>query len=266
MKNNSITSYLYNNHLTDESVALYADAIILDKVEILPEEILDHTENCSFCKKVVFSVYEINKTKNKEYENNHPFFNQASANKFHPFSNKFHLFKLAASILILISIIGLITVLTKNNKNILVNNLNKEKKVINIPNDSIINNQGKAVGKPIVNEKKEKVKPTLADNLREYPLYENLIAETYRINDIEVTLPGLNQTIKSGAPITFKLNSNPLTAVTLNIYNNKGVKVYEKKDILTSDFSLSFKLSTGLYYWKIIMDDNLLQVGKFIIK
>ena len=47
------------NHLPEEQLALYVDALVLDQQDQLPEEILEHVEECEECKMEVIGVREL---------------------------------------------------------------------------------------------------------------------------------------------------------------------------------------------------------------
>jgi hypothetical protein len=106
----------------------------------------------------------------------------------------------------------------------------------------------------------------LAANMKENLLYENLIASHYRSNDIEVSFPPINHTFHPGQPLNFKLSGEITDPMILIIYNNKGEKIIEKNSLMVTGFSIKYKSPTGLYYWKLLKGDDLIQVGKYFVK
>ena len=61
-------------HLNDEAIALFSDALILKREEMLDIEIRNHVENCQQCRKEVFAIYEIMKKDGAVQETiQHPF-------------------------------------------------------------------------------------------------------------------------------------------------------------------------------------------------
>ncbi|NJK87811.1 MAG: hypothetical protein HC906_19435 [Bacteroidales bacterium] len=49
------------NHLNEEAIALYADALIRGTRDSLPEFILGHVEDCQLCRKEILAVYDVMK-------------------------------------------------------------------------------------------------------------------------------------------------------------------------------------------------------------
>ena len=64
-------------HLNEENIALYLDALSLDKVEKLPVPVLEHVEDCMDCKTDIIDLFEIMR-KNSENTINrkHPYFDR----------------------------------------------------------------------------------------------------------------------------------------------------------------------------------------------
>jgi hypothetical protein len=46
-------------HLTDEEFALYTDAIVLNSLDRLPTEILNHVMECTRCKKELLELIDL---------------------------------------------------------------------------------------------------------------------------------------------------------------------------------------------------------------
>jgi anti-sigma factor RsiW len=47
------------SHLTENELAQYVDALLSDKQDQLPEEILEHVEECFECKMEIIEVWEL---------------------------------------------------------------------------------------------------------------------------------------------------------------------------------------------------------------
>jgi hypothetical protein len=106
----------------------------------------------------------------------------------------------------------------------------------------------------------------LASNMHESRMFENLLASSLRISDIEVITPLLKHQFTGKQPIIFKFNGDLSVPVDLIIYNNREKMIFEKHDISVNSYNLDMKLSSGLYYWKLVRNDDLLYVGKFFVK
>lgn len=86
------------DHLNDEHIALYAEALIVDKVEALPAPVLEHVEDCMKCKTRILELYDIMKTREEIYTQNSQFFNTKTINL------KYQWIKMAAVFLGLIAV------------------------------------------------------------------------------------------------------------------------------------------------------------------
>ena len=51
--------YRHGTHLTEQEIALYVDALVLDQQNQLPEEIREHVKKCFGCKVEVMEVGEL---------------------------------------------------------------------------------------------------------------------------------------------------------------------------------------------------------------
>ena len=65
-------SYFYNDHLNEEGIALYADALTFHTQDSLPEPILKHVENCEQCKKRILFINKITSSHSNYTEQNKP--------------------------------------------------------------------------------------------------------------------------------------------------------------------------------------------------
>ena len=70
--------YTDEGHLHDNYIALYVDALILDKVEALPIPVLEHVEDCMKCKTGNIELFEILKDHEEIKNRKHPYFHRAS--------------------------------------------------------------------------------------------------------------------------------------------------------------------------------------------
>jgi hypothetical protein len=266
MKNNNLGDYFIKGHLNEDALALFADALVLKKEDSLPAAIRNHVEECQQCKIEVFGLYEIMKNDNViQNTENHPYFNSQIVERKKTFQ-LYNLLKIVALILLVISVGSLIhnLLIVKKNNNVLKNNVAHNSDRIN---NNVIYNNNKEEKKV----KKDSLKHSSTDNLtalnlEESALFENLIASHYRGSDIEVNTPRLKQKFNVGQPIVFEINGDLSNPVIINIYSNKGNKIIERNDISTNTFTIDNELPPGLYYWKLLQEDNLVQVGKFFVK
>jgi len=265
--------FFYETHLSYEGIALYADALILNKVEQLPPKIRDHAEDCQQCKKEIFAIYEL--TKNDPTIRNierHPFFSNPEIKYENTSKLKiYHYLKIAAVFLLIIGFGLLLNYLIISKH---ASNSSKSQIIGSIKNDNKTNIQsGKKSG--LEGEKALKADTSLklslkgneiALNMQKSEIFENLIASHYRSIDVEVLSPTLNQQFSVQQSIVFKFKGDLSVPLVVMVYNNAGGKILEKDNILANHYTFHPGFSPGLYYWKLIRDDDLLYVGKFFVK
>jgi hypothetical protein len=261
-------NYFFENHLNDEAQALYADALVLDKSNLLPVVILNHVEECQQCKKEILAVYEVIKKEGVVKDiKAHPFLDKTMNTNGGNFKlNLNQILKYAAVFITLIGISGLSYYLFIYHK---TPGISKEQVIINA--DSIKKHNKNHDNKINTKKTDSTIKlpvqhDELAVNLHESPIFENLVASNYRSSDVDVISPILNQKFTAKQAIVFKFKGDLTIPVAVFIYNNKGERISNTENISINSFTLDLKLTPGLYYWKLEKKDNLLYVGKFFVK
>lgn len=271
MKEKNLKEYFNKNHLNDVTIALFVDAMVLNKEVLLPEEVRAHVEDCQHCKEEILALYEIIKKDNRiqDYEN-HPYLKSSSSDEKKSFQTN-NLLKIAAGFILIVGIGSLIYYIFKSQKELVapVNQITKTTDSTDRFNDNKIaeTDTGNSIpSKKYESDKSSMQQTELAINMKESPLFENLIESHYRSNDIEVSFPRPGHRFINNHTIEFKFEGDIIKPLVLIIYNNKGEKITEKSNISGAKISLNKRLPSGLYYWKLLQDDDLLQVGKFFVK
>ena len=105
----------------------------------------------------------------------------------------------------------------------------------------------------------------IAEDFQESPNFENLISQEIRSNySLKVISPVPNAEMK-GKEIVFMWKTNLTENVFLEIYNNKEKRIYSS-GTKNNQLIVENTLKPGLYYWKLENEENLLYVGKFLVK
>jgi len=266
MKEQKSNIYFSKGHLNNEGIALYVDALAIQKEEMLPVDIHEHMQDCYNCKKEAFALYAVMQ-KDNVIQNTlkHPYLDKSPDNArkqivFYAF------LKIAAGLILVLSVGILIHYIIYNSQdhnssnNTMPNFANTSKAVELHPNS-------KAKGD--VNLKEDSVNlsnSALASTMKEFPLYENLITAQYRNDEIEIDFPPLNYSFNSQQDVMFKLKGDIAVPVVLIIFNNRGKKLVEISGISKRELKVTQKIPYGLYYWKLLKNDDLIQAGKFFVK
>jgi len=245
-------------HLNEEGISLYTDALILGKKEELPSEILDHVENCQLCKNKIIELYGICKDNSLYNTVTHPYFHEAIKQQF----NYSILYKIAASVLILVSIVLITKFLFRNQK--------KEIIISEEQCDSSSVKHDKIISDSIGSDQKEDSEHDhiyIAANFNSNPVFESLIDESLRSDNIlKIISPQTDQQFSLNKSIKFKWESESIENLKIIILNNRADRIIEIEDIIGNNATYNKELKPGLYYWKLESEDDLLYLGKFIVK
>ena len=242
-----------NNHLSENGIALYVDAIKLEQLNRLPAAIIFHVEECEECKMQIMGVAD--SMANQPYDTTvpHPFFGPKEI----PSSTFSGIYRIAA-IFVIAAFIGTIYYSLSNRMSDTIQNkqslATEQQKQHPVPNDSLT-----------VKRKQSAAKPTddlIAANLEPSANLDDLVQTQFRSTTIEIISPEVGEIIQS--PITFRWKHYD-KRLTIKILSNKELTLISST--LSGDsFTTSKKFAPGLYYWKLVTDDELLFVGKFLVK
>lgn len=218
-------------HLNDLGISFFVDALKLDRVKEIPDDIRSHVESCHRCKSEIWGLYELLKDQDYSGQGTHPFFGEGVADwagadkelrELKTGEWKF-IFRIAAIVLIS-STLGLYLFIGKFGSN--------------------------------------GSKPEIAENFTPSPNLEDLVGESYRAYSTEVLSPE-NGRNYNGA-IDFRWESDYEGPLVLKILNNKE-KVVGEFVVLENQLHFKENLPPGLYYWKLETEDELLYIGKFYV-
>ena len=107
----------------------------------------------------------------------------------------------------------------------------------------------------------------LADNYTPYLPYESMVGEISRANYFKLFKPSFTDKYGKGSVVTFNWETTSSNSVTIIITNNKGQPVFESQPINSKNFHFdTSKLSGGLYYFKFIINDEIIYFGKFTLQ
>jgi hypothetical protein len=102
-----------------------------------------------------------------------------------------------------------------------------------------------------------------ADNFTVSPDLENLVNAHSRALSIQVLSPLNEENFKER--ILFQWKADADDRLTLKILSNKE-KTLQTVSVRGSRYVFSQKIPPGLYYWKLESKDELLYLGKFLVK
>jgi hypothetical protein len=107
----------------------------------------------------------------------------------------------------------------------------------------------------------------LTDNYKTYPPYESMVGEVSRAISFKLIKPGASGTFRKGSVIAFIWETASVLSVTITITDNKGKSIFVSDTINGKKFLFdTVKLTDGLYYVKIISNDEIVYFGKFTLQ
>jgi hypothetical protein len=273
-------SYFNNEgHLSDESIAYFAEHLINNETTNVDTKLLEHVEDCSKCKKNILSLCDILdevKGFNSEEERFNSYPGSYKTKQHTGGWTNFRIIQLAAAVIITVGIIGIIvkhnlnyfSMQDRNGKlDISMNKLPVSKEFIDTMPDKIIK-------KPIPPEENQKLikkqKPNyelLAANFKQNPAYEELLKSGLRSTiALESVSPPNDYHFKMNENIEIEWRNTIGSPVIFILFNNLGVEVFRSIKTEVPPIKVNYHPSSGLYYWKLETEDDLLHIGKFTVK
>ncbi len=234
-------------HLNEEGVALYVDALKLERTGQLPEALRAHVAGCQECRANVTGLYSL--LANEPVEDSHP---TLGSGRSEPHRLQ-AIYRIAAVAIAAIGIAALVYFLGRQEKP--VHESPESVSVVPRGTDSTSDSSAARV--------RHAVPQDVAANFRPYEELEGLVGSELRGESFNVTSPGERLTNRDG--VTFDWNTSERGPWRLVVLDNRGNTV-RQTNVQSTPFVLEGPFRPGLYYWKVIRDDELAHVGKFSIE
>jgi hypothetical protein len=261
-------------HLSDEAAALMVEALLHQEIRDVPEIILTHVEVCRGCKDEIMEVVTFLRNPDSAGELKQKLLKKAK------YRRDWHFYrgKIAAVFVVFALLAGAYFFIYKNpsfiSRFLADPATNKQDQKVRTetaaPTTDVSASEKKAVadqGIKDINEIKANIGKrkngrSPASRYRVNPNLENMIGSRLRSGLFEVLGPGNGSVIKE--PIHFSWKKELVSHHTLKIVNNKNDVLYTYP-VKGSSFDFDETLASGLYYWKLESQNELLYVGKFFI-
>jgi len=102
----------------------------------------------------------------------------------------------------------------------------------------------------------------LAENFTPNPILENFVDQKFRsLLTVKIISPTNGDTVKNPVIMYLRNHSEEYKIVVLN---NRNIEVWKTVSNLTN-LKIKKNLQPGLYYWKIVVKDELVEMGKFYV-
>jgi len=242
-----------DSHLTEEAVALYVDALKLDRLRLLPQSILEHVERCETCKEEITGLFSLLVEEDYSQLTSHPFLRETGRKT----QSLVRTILRIAAIIVAVIAIGTIVVA-------LFTGGNDKETVSSVVIDRTQRDTSSSHALTDV-QKKEPQEPRklIAARFVESPALEDLMRSTVRSAETEVHSPVNNSTVRPGSVFRWTTPAQPPFELTILDNNDSLVKSFRLR---STTCIMKDSLQAGLYYWKLVAEGNLLHVGKFTVR
>lgn len=238
-------------HLNDEGVALFVDALKLGTADQLPEFIRTHVAECDACQHNVTGLFALLRKEDYSGVERHPYFRlrKRKLRTAGPW-----LWRAAAAIAALVLIPALVYYLSvrPGSEDL------RRTGLTTAPGDSSapVPRAGEGPQTPPQTE--------LAANFTPHPEYEALVTAGTRSTALKGATP-VNGAVLGGSGIRFDWRREGSERLTLVIINAVGRDIYSAR-IVTLPHTTGRDLEPGLYYWKVVDEQEAVHFGKFTVR
>ncbi|MBW7887608.1 MAG: hypothetical protein H3C35_04485 [Bacteroidetes bacterium] len=246
-------------HLTDEGIALFVDAIRLQKLHSLPDEISKHAAECDECGMQISEMMEILSSEPADTVQKHPWLDREE-----PKLKSANLIRYGIAAFLIISIGAGLFYFSLEKEKIQPTPVVHQENTIPISEHQISDKVTPEAPKTAPKQEmtKKNTLELVADNFLPSENLEDLVRVQFRSASIEVLSPLSSATVT--LPIHFQWKAGDLP-LTITILSNRE-KILASAQTKNGSFTFSKHIPPGLYYWKLQTNDELLFFDKFFVK
>ena len=242
-----------SGHLGDEGVALYVDALKLDTVDQLPEQISAHVAGCDECKTRVTGVFALVRKEDYSAVRRHPYFRLSAADTR---VGGMRVWRTAAvfAAVIVVSAFAYYVVFQRSGAF-------HPPGVLPLAQSQA---DTTAVTRPAPVNPDVSLQGDYAANFQANPEYEQLVAAGQRSASLTDVVPK-NDAVLPPSKLRFAWTATGGKQLTLVIMNSGGHDVY-RAGIGALPYTPKKQMQPGLYYWKVIDEQEAVYFGKFTVR
>ena len=273
-------------HLTDEALSLYAEALKLGSQEQLPEALREHLEQCPHCQEQAMALYALIAGQDYSELGPHPTFSQGGS------STSAATLKMwfRPMLLLLMAVMALLFFRQQQKQSEMEQNtpasapsaeadslrtavplsppqaqteVGSRKSEVGSRKPERSSERARA--KTGENPKSKTEEPLLAANFTPSETLEPLVGAVTRGSGVSEIKPANGAELKIGEAVVFSWQTSVAEPLTLRLLNNREEEIFSRS-VVGNRFSSPEIPEPGLYYWKLETAEDLLYVGKFLIK
>lgn len=253
-------------HLTDDLTADYADALANGNLPPLPEQALEHVQECMDCKDKVLEMSMF--LRNPDAPSVAPVLSivEEEDTPMVPRKRSAVPLRIAATFVLGALLLGAYFLVVNDGSSIreLLFPSNASDPTEVTDTGAPVKTQPAETGKTTTVEPPVKTQPKpTPPQFRVNPNLENMIGTQYRSAGIHIIAPE-NNSVQTG-DILFEWKNTAPSPLTLKIITNRNHEVFSR-EAQNHRFTLQKRLTPGLYYWKLQNHNDLLYIGKFFVR
>jgi len=232
-------------HLNEEGVALYVDALKLERTDGMPHAIRAHVAECQECRVEVTGLYSL--LAEVPLEGSHPTLDRPARGWSIPPAA----YRIAALIVAAIGIVALLQFFGKPDSPV-----RQSPQLASAPRTT------ESTPARAVPSAERAGQGEIAASFKPSEEMEGLIGSELRGESFAVTSPG---EVSNRRAITFSWKTAGIGPWKVVVLDNRG-RIVKEAEVRSVPSVLNGPFKPGLYYWKLIQNDELAHVGKFRVE
>jgi hypothetical protein len=241
-----------DGHLNEEGVSLYVDALKLERTAELPRETRLHVANCQRCRKEITGLFALLTDADYEGAVPHPYFEKGGEQgRWTPRE----LLRVAAAVTAVIGAALVLYYLSLQPEEDESATVQYVERVVRGDSATAVDTTGSGAASG--------GGQLFAEHFVELAELEDLVNAELRATSIQSVSPGIGAVVED--PIVFRWTPDIQGPVYVEILNNRE-EIVHSGDVVSLPYIVRRPEAPGLYYWKLIGDDELVLVGKFLVK
>jgi hypothetical protein len=244
--------YARDGHLNEEGVALYVDALKLERTAELPRETRMHVSQCQRCRKEITGLFALLTDADYSGAVPHPFFEGGSRGERWRIPEFLRVAAAVAAVVGAALVVYYLSTQSEDDGPATAQHAERAVEEGNeVTSDTTYFRAPEAGGE------------LLAENFAELADLEDLVNADRRAASIHSVSPRIGEVV--GDPVVFRWSPETQGPVYLEILDNRE-EVIHSGQVLSLPYVVQKPTTPGLYYWKLVGNEELVLVGKFLVK
>ncbi len=262
-------------HLTDEALALYAEALKFQEVDQLPEVLRGHLESCPQCQEQAMALYALIADQDYSGLGPHPTFGRGAGRTTASILKMWF----RPLLLLLMALLAFFLFLQQQQEKrqsgeketpAITPAVETDSLDIEAPLSPPQAKEETGDRKPEIKNQKSKIEDqkstmAIAANFTPSETLDPLVGAVTRSGGLSDIRPPAGAELEIGEAVVFSWRASSEEPLTLRLLNNREEEIFSRS-VSAGRLDSPVELEPGLYYWKLETADDLLYVGKFVLR